>query len=47
MDINLVRTIVTVAALAAFLAILWWAYSPSRRHRLQAEGERIVNESEE
>jgi len=33
MDINLIRSIVTVAAFAAFLGIVWWAYSPSRRGR--------------
>ena len=30
-DLNLIRTLVTVAAMAAFFAIVWWAYAPSRR----------------
>ena len=31
MDINLMRSLVTVAAFAAFIAILVWAYRPSRK----------------
>jgi len=46
MDINVIRAIVTVAAMAAFVAILWWAYSPSRQQRLEAEAERILKETE-
>ena len=38
MDINLIRSIVTVAALALFLAVVWWAYAPSRKHRWEAKG---------
>ena len=37
MDINLIRSLVTVAALAAFLAVVWWAYAPSRRAHWQAK----------
>ena len=43
MDINLIRAAVTLAALAAFAGIVWWAYSPSRRtyweHRALLDGE--------
>ena len=39
MDINLLRTLVTLAALAAFLGIVWWAYAPSRRDAWQRKGE--------
>jgi cbb3-type cytochrome oxidase subunit 3 len=46
MDINLVRAIVTVSAMVVFVAILWWAYSPSRQQRLEAEGERILKETD-
>ena len=38
MDLNLLRTILTVAAFAAFLAIAWWAYAPSRRSRWEEKG---------
>ena len=44
MDINFVRIAVTLAALGAFLAIVAWAYLPSRRKRLDAEARRILNE---
>ncbi|RYX91422.1 MAG: cbb3-type cytochrome c oxidase subunit 3 [Comamonadaceae bacterium] len=33
MDINVLRSIVTVAAFAVFVAILVWAYKPSRKAR--------------
>jgi cbb3-type cytochrome oxidase subunit 3 len=31
MDLDLIRSLVTVAAFAAFLGIVWWAYAPSRK----------------
>ena len=31
MDINLMRSLVTVAAFAGFVAILVWAYRPARK----------------
>ena len=33
MDINVLRSIVTVAAFIVFVAILVWAYKPSSRAR--------------
>ncbi|MDO9405975.1 MAG: CcoQ/FixQ family Cbb3-type cytochrome c oxidase assembly chaperone [Polaromonas sp.] len=33
MDINFLRSIVTVAAFVVFVAILAWAYRPSRKAR--------------
>jgi cytochrome c oxidase cbb3-type subunit 4 len=33
MDINVLRSIVTVAAFAAFVAILVWAYRPGRKNQ--------------
>ncbi len=38
MDINLIRALVTVAAMAAFLAIVWWAYAPSRKEIWERKG---------
>ncbi|HEX6734556.1 MAG TPA: cbb3-type cytochrome c oxidase subunit 3 [Azonexus sp.] len=32
MDINEMRSLITVAGLACFVAIAWWAYS-SKRHK--------------
>jgi len=46
MDINLIRSIVTVAALAAFLGIVWWAYSPARRQRMEQAGRSVLEESD-
>lgn len=37
MDINLIRSLITVAALVAFLGIVWWAYAPSRRARFERD----------
>ena len=37
MDINVLRSLVTVASLAAFLWIVWWAYAPSRKERFERD----------
>jgi cytochrome c oxidase cbb3-type subunit 4 len=37
MDIDLARSLVTVAAFASFLAIVWWAYAPARRRRFERD----------
>jgi len=37
MDINFLRSLVTVASLAAFLWIVWWAYAPSRKERFERD----------
>jgi len=46
MDINLIRSVVTVAALAAFLGIVWWAYSPARKARLERIGRSVLEEQD-
>ena len=46
MDINLIRSLVTVAALAAFLGIVWWAYSPARKARLERIGRSVLEEQD-
>jgi cytochrome c oxidase cbb3-type subunit 4 len=46
MDINLIRSLVTVAALVAFLGIVWWAYSPARRQRMEQAGRSILEKDE-
>lgn len=38
MDLSLLRTLVMIAALAAFLGIVWWAYGPTRRGRFEQDG---------
>ena len=35
MDINVVRGLMTIAAFAAFLGIVWWAYGPARKERFE------------
>jgi len=37
MDIYLLRSLLTIAAVAAFFAIVWWAYSPARRQRFERD----------
>lgn len=37
MDINLLRGLVTIAALVAFLGIVVWAYTPGRKHRFERD----------
>ena len=47
MDINLLRSLITVAALAAFLGIVWWAYAPARRERFERDAQMPFNEDGE
>jgi cbb3-type cytochrome oxidase subunit 3 len=44
MDINLLRIAITLAALAAFIGVVWWAYSPARKTRLEDDGRSILEE---
>ena len=37
MDIDLLRSVVTVAAVAAFTGIVWWAYAPVRKERFERD----------
>jgi cbb3-type cytochrome oxidase subunit 3 len=46
MDINLIRALVTVAALGAFLAIVVWVYVPHRKPKLDAEARRILKDAD-
>ena len=36
MDINLIRSLDTVLAFAAFLGIVWWAYSAGRKEMFES-----------
>ncbi len=47
MDLNLIRSLVTVAAFAAFVGIVWWAYSPARKQRLEETGRSILEEQDQ
>jgi cbb3-type cytochrome oxidase subunit 3 len=46
MDINLLRALVTVAALGVFLAVALWAYLPQRKSKLDAEARRILKDAD-
>ena len=39
MDINLLRTLVTLAAFGTFVGVLWWAYAPARKQRFERDAE--------
>ena len=45
-DINLLRSLVTVAALVAFLGIVWWAYGPARKERFERDGRLPLDEED-
>ena len=44
MDLDLIRGLMTVAALTAFLVIVVWTYVPRRKAKLDAEARRILEE---
>jgi cbb3-type cytochrome oxidase subunit 3 len=44
MDVNIVRILVTLAALGIYVAIVLWAYTPQRKERFDAEARRILDE---
>ena len=44
MDINLIRALVTVLALAAFAGIVWWAYAPSRKSRFEDDARLVFDD---
>ena len=35
---NVLRILVTLGSLAAFIGILWWAYAPARREDWERKG---------
>lgn len=46
MDINLLRSAVTLMALTAFLGIVWWAYGPSRKARFERDARMVLDETD-
>ena len=46
MDINLLRSAVTLAAFLAFIGILVWAYLPSRRQELEESAALALKDEE-
>ena len=47
MDINLLRSLVTLAAFAAFVGIVWWAYGPARKERFERDAQLPFIEDED
>lgn len=45
--IDFLRSLITVAAFAAFLGIVWWAYAPARRERFERDALLPLNEDGE
>ena len=46
MDINTLRTLVTLASFAVFVGIIWWTYSPKRSEDF-SQAERLRSASRE
>ena len=46
MDINFLRTLMTVLAFTTFLGIVWWAFGPSRRERFEQDAKLVFDEDE-
>ena len=45
-DINLLREALTVAAMAAFGGVLWWAYAPARKQRFADQARSILEDGQ-
>ena len=45
MDINTLRTLITLLAFGTFLAIVWWAYSPAHRERFERDARLVFDDS--
>ena len=37
-DLGLIRGLITILTLSAFLGICWWAYRPANRSRFEQDG---------
>jgi cytochrome c oxidase cbb3-type subunit 4 len=46
MDLNEIRIAVTIAAIVAFVGIVWWAYRPASRSRFERDGRSILEDHE-
>jgi len=45
MDINTLRSVVTVVVMGAFFGILWWAYRPGHKARFERDAMLPFDES--
>jgi len=46
MDINLIRSLISVAAFAAFIGIVWWAYGGSRKKRFETVAVAVLHDDD-
>jgi cytochrome c oxidase cbb3-type subunit 4 len=47
MDINVVRSVITVVSFAVFIGIVVWAYGSKRKARFEEEARSVLDESDE
>ena len=47
MDLNDIRSLVTVASFLAFMGIVWWAYSARRRGAFDAAARSVLEEPDD
>jgi cytochrome c oxidase cbb3-type subunit 4 len=46
MDLNDLRSVITVASFATFLGVVWWAYSARRRSAFDRAARSILEEGD-
>lgn len=46
-DLGLIRGLITVATLLAFLGICWWAFRPANRERFEKDAQLVFPEEDE
>lgn len=46
MSLGTLHSIATVAAFLAFLAIVWWAYSPKNRERFEKDAQLVLDDDD-
>jgi cytochrome c oxidase cbb3-type subunit IV len=47
MDLNDIRSVITIASFATFLGIVWWAYSARRRSGFDRAARSILEEGDD
>jgi cytochrome c oxidase cbb3-type subunit 4 len=47
MDLNDLRSVITVASFATFLGVVWWAYSAGRKPAFDRAAQSILEEGDE
>jgi cytochrome c oxidase cbb3-type subunit IV len=47
MDLNDLRSVITIASFATFLGVVWWAYSARRRSGFERAAQSILEEDDD